>query len=133
MSKITPEYAAGLIDGEGSVMLTRDHVGRWRTPRVSITSTTIEFLEAMKDTYGGYISRHTSKTANWKQAWVWAVNGNACLEMLADIVPYMLEPKKKARTWHLLVHYKNLTPRNGKYTPEMLELKQQFEDEFFAL
>lgn len=134
MSKVSHQYAAGLLDGEGTVTLTRhDSSSKWRAPVVSITSTTPEFLIAMQDTYGGHIVHHTTKQANWQQAYSWKVTNNAALALLAEVEPFMLEPKKRARAKHIRVWYKNLTPRNGKYTPHMLKLKQEFEDAFFAL
>lgn len=116
-------------------MLSKRNRSRWRAPKVSITSTTVEFLEAMKETYGGHISVHTHRESNpnWNPAWVWKIDSDACLAMLAEVEPFLLEPKKKARARHLRIWYKNLTPRNGKYTDHMIQLKQEFEDAFFNL
>lgn len=37
-------YIAGIIDGEGSIMLTRFHKNQYHSPCVSISSTDIELL-----------------------------------------------------------------------------------------
>lgn len=134
MSRVSPQYAAGLLDGEGTITLTRhDSKSRWRAPVVSITSTTRVFLDAMKETYGGYVVQHTQKQDNWAQAWSWKVTNNDAIALLYDVRPYMLEPRKNARARHILVSYKRVTPRNGKYTEAAIAAKQQFEDEFFSL
>lgn len=41
-------YVAGIIDGEGSIMLTRFHKNEYPSPCVSISSTDIELLEWIK-------------------------------------------------------------------------------------
>lgn len=45
----------------------------------------------------------------------------------------MHEPKKRARANLILKDYIRLTPRNGKYTEEMRQLKLKFEEEFFTI
>lgn len=40
-------YIAGIIDGEGSIMLQRFHKGEYPSPCVSIASTNIELLESI--------------------------------------------------------------------------------------
>ncbi len=41
-------YIAGIIDGEGSIMLLRFHGNQFPSPCISISSTTIELLEWIK-------------------------------------------------------------------------------------
>lgn len=52
MTETEKAYIAGIIDGEGSVMLQRIHKNEHPSPCVSITSTTLELLEWVKDTVG---------------------------------------------------------------------------------
>ena len=42
-------YIAGIIDGEGSIMLLKFHNNQYPSPCISISSTTIELLEWIKD------------------------------------------------------------------------------------
>ncbi len=46
MTDIESAYLAGIIDGEGTITLTKD--GEFRYPAVSVASTTIEILEWCK-------------------------------------------------------------------------------------
>lgn len=41
-------YIAGIIDGEGSIMLLRFHNNQFPSPCISISSTTIELLKWIK-------------------------------------------------------------------------------------
>jgi len=46
---------------------------------------------------------------------------------------YLIINKKKARAEHIIKHYKAVTVRNGKYTPEQLSIKNQFYAGFMNL
>jgi len=43
-------YIAGIIDGEGSIMLIKFHKNQYPSPCVSISSTDVELLEWIKQT-----------------------------------------------------------------------------------
>lgn len=125
-------YTAGLIDGEGSIMLTSMNRGKMRSPCVSVTMTTKEVLEYLKETHGGHIITITNRNQKkWKQSWMWQLQRNAAYEFMKDVGPYLKEPKKRKRAELIVAKYKEVTPRNGKYTPELLKLKEQFVEEFF--
>ncbi len=42
-------YIAGIIDGEGSIMLLKFHNNQFPAPCISISSTTLELLEWLKN------------------------------------------------------------------------------------
>lgn len=130
--EINHAYAAGLMDGEGTITLSYSHKEKkYRTPIVSVSSTTYELLEFMQQSYGGHISKHKVYKDHHKQSWSWKIPYNQALLMLEKILPFMKEPTKIYRANLLLTQYKDLTPRNGKYTPEMHEAKLAFEHSFF--
>ena len=106
-------YLAGLIDGEGSILLERVHANEHRSPAVSIS---------------------TKKERNGNLPAVqYKVKGDKALTLLNDILPYLKHYKKISRAKHLIDNYKNVTARNGKYSEEKLKLKLQFEEDFFKL
>lgn len=45
-------YIAGILDGEGSIMLQKFYSGEYPSPCVSIASTTLELLNWIKDIVG---------------------------------------------------------------------------------
>lgn len=126
-------YTAGLIDGEGSVSLTQNHRYERRSPNVSLTSTSRELIDFLVETYGGCARVQKVYQDHHRQAWVWSVRQNQALAFLDRVLPYMKEEKKRSRANYIVSGYKAVTPRNGKYTPEMLEAKIAFEDGFFTL
>lgn len=134
MQKIAIDaYAAGLIDGEGSVLLTKQsRHNQFRAPVVSATSTTRPLLEFLVEYYGGHIVPQKKRNDNYLPAWKWSIRYNKALNLLKQIIPYMREPNKVKRTKLLLSMYKKLTVRNGRYTSEQIQAKQQFESLFFS-
>lgn len=124
-------YAAGLFDGEGTVTLTRHRPNESRSPTASMTSTTRELVEVMRQEFGGAISHHTTKKAEHSEAWSWKVVSNRAIDFLKSIYPFMREPEKKRRAKMILTRYKQVTKGNGKYTAEEKEGKLRFEEEFF--
>jgi hypothetical protein len=125
------EYTAGLFDGEGTVAFSRQRVTAFRAPMVSIPSCTFALVKFLKQTYGGNIStKRTYKTGHQK-SYVWALRYDAALKFLAAILPHLKEPEKIRRAKMLVEEYKGLTLRNGRYSPQQLKLKRQFEKRFF--
>ena len=45
LSDTEAAYAAGILDGEGSICFSRNHTSRWPSPIVSVASTDREVLE----------------------------------------------------------------------------------------
>ena len=124
-------YIAGIIDGEGSVVLSkRRKTAQFRTPVVSVSSTTLEILEYLRSHYGGSISKHKVYQEHHKQSWSWKLDYGRAVRLCADVLPYLLEPEKRRRAQLLVDVYGRVTVRNGKYTPEQLEAKKAFEHEF---
>ena len=131
-NQIIYAYTAGIIDGEGTITLTKTHSNNeFRYPVLSVTSTTYSFLEYLKSHFGGTIVSNKVYKENHKQSWHWTLVGNKVLNLLPKILPYMLEPSKVYRANLLVSEYNKLTPRNGKYTDEMKSSKRDFEYRFF--
>lgn len=125
-------YTAGLIDGEGTITLSKSK-NSFRFPTVSVSSTSHELLEFLKLTYGGYISNHKTYKAHHKKSWSWSLKRDSALYFLERISVYLKETSKKRRALFILKFYKKVTPRNGKYTEFQISKKQQFERIFFNL
>lgn len=84
-------YAAGLLDGEGSITLT-NHLSSTFQVMVVITNTNLEALYWMKDHFGGRVYEGRTRAAQWRlerredQEWF--------LELL---LPYLIVKKQQAR------------------------------------
>ena len=127
-------YTAGLIDGEGSVMLLRiNGATSNRSPVVSVTSTTRELVDFLKDNYGGTIVNQKVYKEHYKKAWIWKVSNSCALAFLQDIVGMLQEPKKRHRAQFLLDYYHKVTRINGRYSPDELTAKLKFEADFLLI
>jgi len=124
-------YAAGLIDGEGTITLSRDHAKRNRIPVISMTSTTPELILWIQEQFGGQVRHHRTYRAHHRDSMIWSIKYDCAIEALRHVRPYLKEPEKVRRADLILSTYKSVTVRNGKYTAEDVAMKQQFEHEFF--
>lgn len=92
-------YLAGLIDGEGSIAVSRTKTsasakackrGFAYRSSVTITMTDLPVLEWVKRTAGvGNICVKKARSRNHKQAWSWTAWSNEAASLLDQILPYL--------------------------------------------
>lgn len=135
MKKWEAAYIAGIIDGEGSITLTRMHKGENRRPCILISSNDIEMLVYIQNIIGGTIN--TKKNYNpskHQQSYTLAFkNKTQVFYVLEKTLNYLRVSKKKKRAEWILTQYDVVTLRNGKYNANALKKKLQFERKFFEL
>ncbi|KEH99209.1 hypothetical protein Z962_03455 [Clostridium botulinum C/D str. BKT12695] len=126
---------AGIIDGEGSIMLTKFYNNQFPAPCVSISSTTLELLKWIKSkTNMGIIkSKRNYNIEKHKDSYSYTIKYNDAIEFLKYIEPYLVINVKKERAKLIINEYKSVTPRNGRYTNEMLEAKNNFYEKFMRI
>lgn len=130
--KVTLDYVAGIIDGEGTITLSRAHkTDKWRTPVVSVSSTTIEILNALVVVFGGHICKHKVYKNHHLPSFSWRIEGRKAVDLCAQLKDCLLVPSKRERAGLIATKYVACTPRNGKYNAAITRKKQQFEDAFF--
>ncbi|MBT2643431.1 LAGLIDADG family homing endonuclease [Bacillus sp. ISL-41] len=128
-------YIAGVIDGEGSITLTRMHENEHRRPVLTIASTDKELLIYIQSLTGGIITnKRNYKPGTHKDSFTLSIKSKfEVLATLQRIHPYLRIERKRRRALWILERYDLVTPRNGKYRPEMLKAKIEFEDFFFKI
>ena len=126
-------YAAGILDGEGSISITRNHSGRWPSPQVSVASTDRELLDWLQARFGGAISTKQPCQPQHSISYDWKLTDRRTLRFLQVVRPYLVIERKLRRCDLLLQAYLECTPRNGRYTEDMLLKKQAFLDNFASL
>jgi len=133
MNAISAAYIAGLIDGEGTITLGRIHKGDNRQLVVSISSSELNLLRHVKDIIGvGKITNKKIYKDRHNQSYAYSLTNIQALELIKQISTY-LHGYKRLRAELVLKHYKALTPRNGKYSPGLLEKRENFIKEFFSI
>jgi hypothetical protein len=126
-------YVAGLVDGEGTITLSRKHAGEGRQLVISISSTERPILEFVLQRVGaGKITAKKKAKAHHSEAFTFAIWNRQALSLLLQIQP-LLRSYKRRRAELVRDCYVRLTPRNGKYTPAILAERRRFEDDLLAL
>ena len=126
-------YIAGLIDGEGTVTLTRKHKNENRQLCISISSTEIDLLDFLLTATGvGKITNKQASKSHHAHSYTYAVYNRQALALLEQTLPF-LKSYKRDRAALILEDYLTVTPRNGKYTAEILARKKEFEQSVLAI
>jgi len=129
-------YTAGFLDADGSVALRKDRAHQpdyLRGPSVEFFNCDKQILEKIQERWGGSLSSRNPSKENHNISYELRLIGNAAYKLLEDVSPYMLHQKKGYRAKLIVEHYKNCTPRNGKYTPEQIEKKKWLVEEVMGI
>ena len=134
--RLTPEeaaYLAGLIDGEGTITLTRRHANERRQLVLSISSTERALVEWSLTSIGvGKITGKRTSSAAHAPGLTYTVSNQQAMNVLRQVVDY-LRSYNQLRARLALARYDDLTPRNGKYSDEQDAERRRFEDEFLSI
>ena len=126
-------YIAGLIDGEGTITLSKIHRNENRQLVVSISNNERQLLEyILKVTGAGIITTKRTYSESHRQNFTYKISNRQALSLLNQISCYLHSYKEK-RALLIIDKYLELTPRNGKYTDELNKKRQQFIENFFKL
>lgn len=126
-------YLAGLIDGEGTVTLSRIHRNQMRYLVLSVCNNELGIIDWVHSVTGiGKITRKRRASAHHGLNLTWRVSSRRALSVLETVSPYMHSYKRK-RAELALARYLEVTPRNGKYNEAIRAARAAFEAEFFAI
>lgn len=124
---------AGLIDGEGTITLTQEHKNEKRRLVVSISSTERGLLDFVLSAAGaGKVTSKRTYQAHHAPSYAYRITNRHALTLLGQIAGY-LKSYKAGRAALALSRYAAVTPRNGRYTPELLSARTEFEERFLAI
>jgi hypothetical protein len=133
LSDTEAAYAAGILDGEGSIYFSRNRTSRWPSPIVSVASTDRELLEWLPARLGGSIVQKRTYQPQHALSYDWKLTDRRALEFLKIVRPYLVIKRKMVRCDLLLAEYLACTPRNGRYTSEMVARKRDLIERFSSL
>ena len=126
MNELDYAYCAGIIDGEGSILIEQK-----KAPGISVTNTSLAMLEYLQSLFGGSIRKQKTYKPHHKPAWIWSITYDRALRMIDCILPYMKEENKIHRAIILLDEWKSATPRNGKYNEAQADAKRTLIERFY--
>lgn len=129
------DYITGFFDADGSVTLSILSKGRSRSPVISFHNNEINilisiqlFIESELNVKGHICIKRKKKEHHEDAYDLKFVNFPKCIAILNNIKTIHVKKKKR---FEIIQKLKELTPRNGKYTEEILKLRQALENEFF--
>lgn len=126
-------YLAGLVDGEGSISLTRRHARDQRQLVLSVANTEKILLDWILTRTGvGKITRKRIAENHHTPRFTYAVGNRQALNIPEQIAPY-LQSCKKRRADLVLAAYVNLTPRNGRYSEAQRAARKKFVVQFMSI
>jgi hypothetical protein len=126
-------YIAGLVDGEGTITLTRYHRNENRRLVLGISNNERPRLEFVLQVVGaGHITTKRVYKPVHAPSFTYVITNRQAVDLLAQIAPY-LHSYKAARAELVLKDYIRLTPRNGKYEGSEQAERERFELELLAI
>ena len=126
-------YLAGLIDGEGTITLSRRNRNKYRALVVTVSNTELGILKYVQAITGvGKITNKKIVKPTHTPSFTYQVANRQALDILGQIAEY-LRSHKAARAQLALKDYLPLTPRNGRYSTEQLEKRELFIEQFFDI
>lgn len=87
------EYAAGLLEGEGS-FLRKPNGGI----QITLEMTDQDIVERMA-LFGGNVYSYPARKEGWKPTWKWAINGQAAYDLAGQLLPYLGKRRTQQATW----------------------------------
>ena len=111
---MTDAYAAGLVDGEGCLTITKDQRKGWFYVRIDLGMSlrSLGLLNGLKAEYGGTVRMFREATERWEEAHVWRAFGKVAANMLIRISPYLQLKTEQARLCLCLQEMVDALPRN---------------------
>ena len=110
---VSVEYLAGIIDGEGSIMLVRTGNAQFEglytswTIKMQIANTNLELLNVLQANFGGVIKRTTKGGKNWKQGYRLEWFGSNAADLCLRVFEHLIVKKEQAS-----IAMKAMTVRN---------------------
>ena len=122
-------YLAGVIDGEGTITLTKNSKSdMFRRIEVSVSNTDKGLIDWLQTEFGGSIRTRALQKSRYKIAYEWRIKGaNQALDLLKRVTPYLRVRSKKCRAEFICRHYAEVTRRNGRYSDDEKADKWAFE------
>lgn len=95
-------YTAGIVDGEGSICMSKIRRPPFKrgyciTLIVSVSNTDEGLIRWLNSSYDGSITVHKNKDGTRKPLWIWCVASTKALKFLEMVGPYLHVKKRQAQ------------------------------------
>lgn len=138
----TTAYAAGIVDGEGSIVITvrkPNKKSRLKSRShqlgVVVANTRKELPEWLKMSFGGFVwPQRSNRKRGWRVNWTWNIYANKAKEFLKLVLPFLILKKRQAE---LAIEFQeirsNYGPRSKSKPEEQLRLYDWYKSEISKL
>jgi len=109
-------YIAGYIDGDGCFFLQKRKQPIKYQVKIIISSTNINLLNFVKDSFKGTIKALKIYNVNWKPQFHWYITGNKAIEFLKNFENFLIERKQEA-----IIFRKFHKSKNKKIKEELMQ------------
>lgn len=94
---MSPEYLAGILDGEGHVRFAQSNY-RYGYVRLCVVNTHKPLLDAIQANFGGKVQIHTKAghPKGWSQSWRWNTAGANAENILRLVLPFLIVKRADA-------------------------------------
>lgn len=122
-------YLAGIIDGEGSISMSRqyrygkDKLPYWRIT-LSVSSCDSKLINWLHEHFGGSIIANMYRGANRRLQHRWSVGGDDLRSFIKSIIPFLIIKKERAQWASEVLDIQNLRKQKA-YSPYSDEEKIQ--------
>lgn len=131
------QYISGFFDADGSITYTNRRKGRNKTVQLTFTNVHLNILTDIEK----FIRKETGGKGFFKTKHPKKDTHQTSYELMYVDLPKTLAIIEKMRLVHpikkfkckLIKYLKTITPRNGKYTEELLIKRERFEKKFFSM
>lgn len=121
MKDVVKAYIAGIVDGEGTVTLSRHHKNETPSPVVSVSNNDLFLLQWIKSQAGGLITSKRKQKSHHRNSYVWKVRNDKAIWLLKELMDFLIVKRRQAKL--ITDEYKNVTHRAGKYSAELIAKK----------
>ena len=100
MDKLKLAWAAGIIDGEGCILIyqAHTHTGEAWVLRLMVVNTSLLMLKRLKHIFGvGTIHPRKRHSSKHQPVWHWEVSTRKAEYVLRLVLPYLVNKKREAR------------------------------------
>lgn len=112
-------YLAGIIDGEGCLLISKSDRGNYNNyyGRIHVKNTDTRLMKWLVNNFGGTITVHKPKSKSHNIAYSWYFGGNAKSKelLLLSLLPYLIVKREQAIN---LVEFFRMS---GEHNPEKRE------------
>ena len=127
---LSPQYTAGLFDGEGCINIWMTKTGYCQI-RATLCMVEKPIIDMFKDSFGGCVTEIKKENDKWRDCWVWKCNGKDLMRFLEYIEPFCIVKKKQVAVG---LKMRELIGYSGRLIPEEIKDKRiELKNEMHAL